>query len=79
MFARVNIQASFRLRADPRTLRPYYLQDVRTARIRPGARGVSQVETRTFRVPLPALSRFEPGAPIRFVMAAMEPIEAVNT
>jgi hypothetical protein len=48
-FAQLNIQSSVRIHADPRTLRPYYVQMVRTASGHPGAGALRQVETRTFR------------------------------
>ncbi|HST61953.1 MAG TPA: hypothetical protein VLK84_24850, partial [Longimicrobium sp.] len=53
MFAQFNIQSSYRLHTDPRTLRPYYLQGVSTTTADPGAEESSQVETRTFRFRYP--------------------------
>lgn len=52
-FAELNVQSSIRLHADPRTLRLYYVQIVRTASGHPGAGGLRQVQTRTFRFRYP--------------------------
>lgn len=52
-FSQLRIQSSFRIRADPRTLRPYYLQAVRNASGDPGADAIRQTETRTFRFRYP--------------------------
>jgi hypothetical protein len=48
-FAQLNLQSSVRIHADPRTLRPYYMQVVRTASGHPDAGALRQVETRTVR------------------------------
>jgi len=52
-FSELNVQSSVRIHADPRTLRLYYVQMVRTASGHPGAGGLRQVETRTFRFRYP--------------------------
>jgi hypothetical protein len=53
MFSQLNVEQSFRLHTDPRTLRPYYLRAVRTTTGHPAAGVLRQVETRTFRFRYP--------------------------
>lgn len=53
MFSQMNVEQSYRLHTDPRTLRPYYVRAVRIASGHPGAGALRQVETRTFRFRYP--------------------------